>query len=262
MRVTSERQHPRRPDAAHGREAPKRAYAMRMGRSVCTTADDLVRLHQRTRAPQLGQAAADVQGRHDGGVGDVSAMSSAELQKAESRHQGMHRVHARQAAPQRARPSRTGPRYRAGRGAAHGHLPREREGPAHGREAKEYGLLATDGFTGLRWFTPSFRYRDVQDEVLTILRSSRTLTGRYPRLIVSDLGTEFENRTVEQYCRRHGIQHQPTPRGAKELNGIAEKSVGTVKNHTARCCWPQACQTTSAGCELLHTMCTCGTAPT
>jgi hypothetical protein len=48
---------------------------------------------------------------------------------------------------------------------------------------------------------------------------------------VSDLGTEFENEKVKAYCRRHGIHHQSTPPRAKELNGVAEKSVDTVKNH-------------------------------
>jgi hypothetical protein len=61
--------------------------------------------------------------------------------------------------------------------------------------------------------------------------SSRTLSGRSPRLVITDLGSEFENNKVAAYCRGHGIHLQPTPARAKELNGIAEKSVDTVKNH-------------------------------
>jgi hypothetical protein len=64
-----------------------------------------------------------------------------------------------------------------------------------------------------------------------MIRDSTTATGRKPRLVVSDLGTEFENDKVATYCRENGIHLQPTPARAKELNGVAEKSVDTVKNH-------------------------------
>jgi hypothetical protein len=66
---------------------------------------------------------------------------------------------------------------------------------------------------------------------IEIMRNSFTLTGRRPRLVVTDLGSEFNNRKVEQYCQSRGIKLQPAPPRVKELNGVAEKSVDTVKNH-------------------------------
>jgi hypothetical protein len=72
---------------------------------------------------------------------------------------------------------------------------------------------------------------DIQDAVIGIMRNSRVMTGRNPRLLISDLGTEFVNSKITQYCEGHGIQMQPSPPRVKELNGLAEKSVDTVKNH-------------------------------
>src|SRR6185312_11047382 len=88
-----------------------------------------------------------------------------------------------------------------------------------------------DAYTELRWITKTESLQDLQSEVVNVLRKSKNVTGRYPRLLVSDLGTEFVNKVVSTFCRDKGIQHQPSPARAKELNGVAEKSVDTVKNH-------------------------------
>jgi hypothetical protein len=67
--------------------------------------------------------------------------------------------------------------------------------------------------------------------MIHIIRESTNACSRAPRLVVSDLGSEFDNNKVKAYCRERGIRLQPSPARAKELNGIAEKSVDTVKNH-------------------------------
>ena len=66
---------------------------------------------------------------------------------------------------------------------------------------------------------------------IDMIQHSHTLTGRYPRLVVTDLGTEFENKTLKEFARKNGIQFQPSPARAKELNGLSEKTVDTTKNH-------------------------------
>ena len=50
-------------------------------------------------------------------------------------------------------------------------------------------------------------------------------------MIISDPGSEFDNGKVSKYCRERGIVLQMTPPRAKEMNGLAEKSVETVKDH-------------------------------
>lgn len=211
---------------------PNQVYAMRMGRIVCATAEDLMLLHQRIGHPSWGKLLDMCKAGTTIGIGDISAMSTVELTKAE-------RCIKTCTACAQGKQRRNSLGHRGlDRGTESGEVlhmdtfhvtVQDRH---TGEKRREYGLLATDGCNGQRWFTPSIRYKDVQQEVVAIVRSSRTLTGRYPRLIVSDLGKEFDNRIVDEYCSKHGIQHQPTPRGAKELNGIAENSVGTVKNHT------------------------------
>jgi hypothetical protein len=66
---------------------------------------------------------------------------------------------------------------------------------------------------------------------IDILRNSRSMIGRHARLLIADLGGEFDNRPMLEYCRAKGIKLQLSPARAKELNGLAEKSVDTVKNH-------------------------------
>jgi hypothetical protein len=72
---------------------------------------------------------------------------------------------------------------------------------------------------------------DLQQAATLLIKSSKTMSGRYPRQVVTDLGSEFDNNKVRSFCQSRGIQLQFSPARAKEMNGIAEKSVDTVKNH-------------------------------
>jgi hypothetical protein len=92
-------------------------------------------------------------------------------------------------------------------------------------------LSVKDSFTEWWWAAFATSMRGLQQEVIDVIEHSHTLTGRYPRLIIADLGTEFNNGVVLDFCRRHGIQYQPSPARAKELNGLSEKGVDTLKNH-------------------------------
>jgi hypothetical protein len=103
--------------------------------------------------------------------------------------------------------------------------------PSSGKKKFQYSLLATDPFTEWKWSDPKQSMSELQQAVIDVVNHSQTLTGRYPRLIIADLGSEFDNKTVKSYCRQHGIQLQLAPARAKEMNGLAEKSVDTMKNH-------------------------------
>jgi hypothetical protein len=103
--------------------------------------------------------------------------------------------------------------------------------PQTRQKYREYCLIATCGFTKLRWVAKTTSLHDLQAEVIDIIRSSTATTKRRPRMIVSDPGSEFDNGKVGEYCRKRGIHLQQTPARAKEMNGVAEKSVETVKNH-------------------------------
>jgi len=210
---------------------PERAYAARMGRFVCQSAEDVLLLHQRvghaswTRLQKMCRTGATT------GVGDTSGLSAAEMRKAESL---VRQCDACAAGKQR--------RNALG----HGGLDKGTEAgevlhmdvfyvmmrdPQTNQKYREYCLLGTDGYTELRWMARTTSLHDVQAEVIQIIRDSTNASCRAPRLVVSDLGSEFENNKVKAYCRERGIHLQPSPARAKELNGVAEKSVDTVKNH-------------------------------
>jgi hypothetical protein len=106
-----------------------------------------------------------------------------------------------------------------------------RRNPQTGDKEKRYCLVATDAHTEWRWVAIMTSMADVPQAIIDVLRNSHTITSRRPRLLISDLGSEFDNGMVERYCKQRGIKMQPSPPRTKELNGLSEKSVDTVKNH-------------------------------
>ena len=72
---------------------------------------------------------------------------------------------------------------------------------------------------------------ELPEAAMDILQNCQAMTNKRIRLVVADLGGEFDNRRLQTYCRERGIELKPAPPRAKELNGVAEKSVDTVKNH-------------------------------
>jgi hypothetical protein len=92
-------------------------------------------------------------------------------------------------------------------------------------------MQITDGFSEWRWADVRVDKSELTQAAIDIARHSKTMCGRHPRLIISDLGSEFDNRALREYCRRKGITLQASPPRAKELNGLAEKNADTTKNH-------------------------------
>lgn len=209
----------------------ERAYAGRMGRFVCTSAEDLALLHQRVGHASWRRLVKMCRSGVTAGIGDIQSMSPAEIQRAEKLV-----TECSACAEGKQHRNKLGHR-----GLDHGSQPGEvlhmdtfyvtMRDPHTSQRYRQYCLLATDGFTEMRWMAQTTTLYDLQAEAIHVMLSSRTLSGRSPRLVVTDLGSEFENNKVATYCKEHGIHLQPTPPRAKELNGVAEKSVDTVKNH-------------------------------
>lgn len=210
---------------------PERALALRMGRVVCSTVDELVMLHQRIGHASWTRMMRMCRSGKVSGVGDVSGMSSNELSKAEEEIKNCTACcQGKQ------------PRNALGhRGLDKGSEPGEvlhmdsmyatMCNPVTKKKYYQYCLIVTDGFTEFRYVAVSDAMSDIKREMIEIIKTSTTISGRKPRLIVSDLGKEFDNGATARYCANNGIKLQPTPARAKELNGVAEKSVDTVKNH-------------------------------
>jgi len=204
----------------------------KLGAVICMTAEEVVAHHRRlghvswTRLLEMCKAGSSA------GIGDIRGMPAAELAKAEKAVKEC-------AACAEAKAHR--------KAVGHGGLDKGAEAgsvlhmdtvcvmtrdPTTGTKGMRPCLSVKDSFTEFWWTTVCLRMADVQQAVIDVLEHSHTLTGRYPRTIIADLGSEFNNKTVLDFCRRHGIQYQPSPARAKELNGLSEKSVDTLKNHT------------------------------
>jgi transposase InsO family protein len=216
---------------ASSRDPTERVYAL--GGVVCATARELVQLHRRlghvswARLIQMCTAGTSV------GIGDIRNMPKPELDKAE---QAVKLCRACAEAKAHRKPVGSG-----GRGLERGSSAGEvihmdtfyvvRRNATTGKKETSYCLLGADGFTEFVLHCIESRLGDLPEAAIEMVEHSQTLTGRYPRLIISDLGSEFNNRTFSSYCRNKGVRHQMTPARAKELNGIAEKTNDTVKNH-------------------------------
>lgn len=210
---------------------PERVLAARMGRIVCQSAEDMLLLHNRIGHASWGRLVKMCRTGATHGVGDISGMSTAELKKAEELITQCDACIC-------------GKQTRDSIG--HGGLDKGSEvgevlhmdtfyvvmrNPTTNEKYHEYCLLGTDPFCNLRWASKAVSLHDIQSLVIQMIRDSTSATGRAPRLVVCDLGSEFNNKKVQSFCTEKGIHLQMTPARAKELNGVSEKSVDTVKNH-------------------------------
>ena len=210
---------------------PERAFALQMGRVMSTSVEDIVALHHRVGHASWRRMMNMCRAGATAGVDSIENMSAADLREAEAR------VTSCEACLCGKQPRKALGRRGLDKGTTPGEVlhmdtfyVRLRD-EATNRKYTQYCLIATDGFTKYRWIAPSPSMKGIQDEIIDVMRKSNTLTGRKPRLIIADLGSEFDNKKVIDYCRSKGIEYQASPPRAKELNGVAEKSVDVTKNH-------------------------------
>ena len=208
---------------------PQRAYSV--NNVICATSKELTQLHRRLGHISWGRLLQTCKAGLTVGVGDLHSMSVAEVNKAESAVKEC--THCVAAKAHRKALGHEG----VDKGAEAGSVlhmdsaPIIVLDPTTGTKRTLPLLSVKDSFTEWWWAVFATHMRGLQQEVIDVIEHSHTLTGRYPRLIIADLGTEFNNGVVLDFCRRHGIQYQPSPARAKELNGLAEKGVDTLKNH-------------------------------
>jgi hypothetical protein len=101
-----------------------------------------------------------------------------------------------------------------------------------GKVKHEYGLTITDPYTEARWFAHSVSKDMITTHVIDIIRTAQTQSGRSVKRIYCDGGTEFINQKVKDFCRNQGIEIHHPPARTAQLNGIAERSVRTLKDGT------------------------------
>jgi hypothetical protein len=208
---------------------PQRAYSI--NNVICATAKELALLHRRLGHISWGRLIETCKAGLTVGVGDLRSMPAAELDEAERAVKAC--AHCAEAKAHRKPLGHEG----VDKGAEAGSVlhmdstPIIVVDPTTGAKRTLPLLSVKDSFTEWWWAAFAANMRGLQQEVIDVIEHSHALTGRYPRLVIADLGSEFNNGTVLDFCRRHGIQYQPSPARAKELNGLSEKGVDTLKNH-------------------------------
>ena len=208
-----------------------RVFGARMGRIVCASVDDVLTLHRRLGHASWTAMKRDCKAGTALGVGDLSALSAPELLKAEAAVRSCTGC-------TEAKAHRNALGYHGlDKGSKPGEVIHMDTFYAVTRDAQtgakktQYCLLATDAYSEWRWASVHDSRAELPQAMIDILQHCTSMTGQPVRLVVADLGGEFDNRLVGKHCREHGIQLQMAPARAKELNGVAEKSVDTVKNH-------------------------------
>jgi len=207
------------------------AYGARMGRIVCTSVDDVVLLHRRMGHASWTQMKKTCKTGAAFGAGDLSGLTDAELTRAEEAVRA-----CTSCAKAKAHRNPLG-HHGLDKGTKLGEVVHMdtfyavTRDAATGKKKTQYCLLATDAYTEWRWASMHDSRMDLPQAVIDILQHCRSMTDKRVRLVVADLGGEFDNRLLQKYCSDRGIELKPAPARAKELNGVAEKSVDTVKNH-------------------------------
>lgn len=209
----------------------QRAYGARMGRIVCTSADDVVLLHRRMGHASWTQMKKTCKAEAALGAGDLSGLTEAELARAEEAVRACSSC-----AEAKAHRNPLG-HHGLDKGTKPGEVVHMdtfyavTRDATTGKKKTQYCLLATDAYTEWRWASMHDSRMDLPQAVIDILQHCASMTDKRVRLVVADLGGEFDNRLLQKYCSDRGIELKPAPARAKELNGVAEKSVDTVKNH-------------------------------
>lgn len=100
----------------------------------------------------------------------------------------------------------------------------------HPEKPTQYAVVITEPYSGALWCTRIMSKDKAAAVVIASIAGTNTATGNKVKLLYTDGGTEFINQTLKSYCQKHGIRlHYPPPK-TPEWNGIAERTVRTIKD--------------------------------
>ena len=209
---------------------PQRACGAR-GRVVLTSVDDLVTLHAK-----LGHIGFDKMIRlvKGGATEDIGALDASQLTLDQARQKVMECESCAQG---------KGTRSPLGHGGLdHGtrkfevlHADSFHIALGAGK-GKEYGLIMKDPYMESLHTGTAASKDQLCRVVRNIINTMETQTGERLRRFRSDNGSEFMKYLLESYCKEKGIQMLPGPPYAKEMNGVAERGVRTVKENAITMC--------------------------
>nr|KAJ0217759.1 hypothetical protein LSAT_V11C300154580 [Lactuca sativa] len=100
--------------------------------------------------------------------------------------------------------------------------------PVRSLGGNKYTLVVVDEFTRFTWVVFLKKKSHAAQEIVSLIRKNKTLTGLKVKQLRSDHGTEFRNSTLEEFCDHKGIgQNFSAPRTPQQ-NGVAERRSRTL----------------------------------
>ena len=94
----------------------------------------------------------------------------------------------------------------------------------------EYGITVSDPHSSARWFAHTYTKDELTLRLISIIRNAQTQTECKVKRLYCDGGTEFINSTLKNFCHTNGTEMHYPPARTQQLNGVAERSVRTLKD--------------------------------
>lgn len=93
----------------------------------------------------------------------------------------------------------------------------------------QWGIDVKETYGDAIFFDHVDRKSEVMNKVVVIIKCLETQTGKLVRRVYTDQGSEFPKEQLQQFFDNKGIIWHRTPTDEKEMNGIAERLVRTLK---------------------------------
>ena len=93
-----------------------------------------------------------------------------------------------------------------------------------------YGIAVVDSFTGHYWHSFVSTKDLVAKAVIDMLKQIECTNNSRIKRIFTDGGSEFINQTLKGWLISKGVTIQSSPPHTQQLNGVAERSIRTVKD--------------------------------
>ncbi|GKE48565.1 putative ribonuclease H-like domain-containing protein [Tanacetum coccineum] len=93
---------------------------------------------------------------------------------------------------------------------------------------KKYYLVATDDYSRFTWVF-FLTTKDETSEILkNFIKEIENIVDKKVKIIISDNGTEFKNKVMDDFCREKGIKREYSVARTPQQNGVAERRNRTL----------------------------------